>query len=319
MTCGSDAGGSDSGWIDGGSNVYLITSSDNVGIGTTAPGAKLDVVGSGLFSQNLTVTGSVSAGSLTVGGDTITDFTGTGLSAAGNTLVTTLGTSISNGELDNSTITFAGDLGSSTTALGATRTISGGTNGIDTSDNNAGTLTINFDSTEVGTTTFGSGSAFAWTFDSTAGTDTSIAFGSNSQIFTSGTASFSGRLGIGTTAPTVSLDVVGSGLFSQNLTVTGSVSAGSLTVGGDTITDFTGTGLSAAGNTLVTTLGTSISNGELDNSTITFAGDLGSSTTALGIRQELQGTKRSPQTTTTVPGLQRLEPPPLVQDLLFPP
>ncbi|QQR64016.1 hypothetical protein IPH70_00550 [Candidatus Roizmanbacteria bacterium] len=70
MTCGSDAGGSDSGWIDGGSNVYLITSSDNVGIGTTAPGAKLDVVGSGLFSQNLTVTGSVSAGSLTVGGDT---------------------------------------------------------------------------------------------------------------------------------------------------------------------------------------------------------------------------------------------------------
>ncbi|QQR64004.1 hypothetical protein IPH70_00490 [Candidatus Roizmanbacteria bacterium] len=71
--------------------------------------------------------------------DTITDFTGTGLSAAGNTLVTTLGTSISNGELDNSTITFAGDLGSSTTALGATRTISGGTNGIDTSDNNAGT------------------------------------------------------------------------------------------------------------------------------------------------------------------------------------
>ncbi|QQR64000.1 hypothetical protein IPH70_00470 [Candidatus Roizmanbacteria bacterium] len=160
---------------------------------TTTPTVSLDVVGSGLFSQNLTVTGSVSAGSLTVGGDTITDFTGTGLSAAGNTLVTTLGTSISNGELDNSTITFAGDLGSSTTALGATRTISGGTNGIDTSDNNAGTLTINFDSTEVGTTTFGSGSAFAWTFDSTAGTDTSIAFGSNSQIFTSGTASFSGR------------------------------------------------------------------------------------------------------------------------------
>ncbi|QQR64010.1 hypothetical protein IPH70_00520 [Candidatus Roizmanbacteria bacterium] len=38
LTCGSDAGGSDSGWIDGGSNVYLITSSDNVGIGTTAPG-----------------------------------------------------------------------------------------------------------------------------------------------------------------------------------------------------------------------------------------------------------------------------------------
>ncbi|QQR64015.1 hypothetical protein IPH70_00545 [Candidatus Roizmanbacteria bacterium] len=176
--------------------------SGRLGIGTTAPTVSLDVVGSGLFSQNLD-TGSVSAGSLTVGGDTITDFTGTGLSAAGNTLVTTLGTSISNGELDNSTITFAGDLGSSTTALGATRTISGGTNGIDTSPV---PLTINFDSTEVGTTTLvqdlllpGLG------FDSTAGTDTSIAFGSNSQIFTSGTASFSGRLGIGTTPPTTLL------------------------------------------------------------------------------------------------------------------
>ncbi|QQR64014.1 hypothetical protein IPH70_00540 [Candidatus Roizmanbacteria bacterium] len=231
---------------------------------------KLDVVGSGLFSQNSpTVTGSVSAGSLTVGGDTITDFTGTGLSAAGNTLVTTLGTSISNGELDNSTITFAGDLGSSTTALGATRTISGGTNGIDTSDNNAGTLTINFDSTEVGTTTFGSGSAFAWTFDSTAGTDTSIAFGSNSQIFTSGTASFSGRLGIGTTLPEpyshwISLCWITN--FTPSQTLQDLVQLESL----------------------VTTLGTSISNRELDNFTITFA-YLGSSTTTLGATRTISG------------------------------
>ncbi|QQR64002.1 hypothetical protein IPH70_00480 [Candidatus Roizmanbacteria bacterium] len=100
----------------------------------------------------------LSAGSLTVGGDTITDFKVQDLVQ----LVTHLSPHLvpqSQTELDNSTITFAGDLGSSTTALGATRTISGGTNGIDTSDNNAGTLTINFDSTEVGTTTFGSGSA----------------------------------------------------------------------------------------------------------------------------------------------------------------
>ncbi|QQR64013.1 hypothetical protein IPH70_00535 [Candidatus Roizmanbacteria bacterium] len=99
------------------------------------------------------------------------------------------------------------------------------------------------------------GSAFAWTFDSTAGTDTSIAFGSNSQIFTSGTASFSGRLGIGTTAPTVSLDVVGAGLFSTNLTVNGNTTLGDNT--SDTITfnaGVSGAGISFASSTFGTAL-----------------------------------------------------------------
>lgn len=98
--------------------------------------------------------------------------------------------SIANSSLTNSSITFAGDTGSSATSLGGTRTIAGGTNGIDTSES-TGTITLNLDATEIGTTTFGSGSAMTWTFDASAGTDTSIAFGNNTQTFTSGTINIS--------------------------------------------------------------------------------------------------------------------------------
>ncbi len=42
------------GWTDGGSNVYLTTSSDNVGIGTNSPSAKLDVNGDIYASNDIT-------------------------------------------------------------------------------------------------------------------------------------------------------------------------------------------------------------------------------------------------------------------------
>jgi len=65
-----------------------ITSSGNVGIGTTTPSQTLTVVGD--FSVSTTST----LAAIVTGGDTITDFSGTGLAVVGNTLTTTLGTSV---------------------------------------------------------------------------------------------------------------------------------------------------------------------------------------------------------------------------------
>ncbi len=84
------------------------------------------------------------------------------------------------------------DSGSNQTIVsGETLTIAAGT-GIDTTPSATDTLTVAFDSTEIGTTTWGSGSAITWTFDGSAGTDTSIAFGNNTQTFTTGALTLSG-------------------------------------------------------------------------------------------------------------------------------
>ena len=92
---------------------------------------------------------------------------------------------------------MAGDSGTpQTISSTATANIVGGTNGIDTVASATNNLTINLDTTEIGTTTFGSGSAITWTFDASAGTDTTIAFGDNSQTFTAATLTASGDISV---------------------------------------------------------------------------------------------------------------------------
>ncbi len=86
---------------------------------------------------------------------------------------------------------------------GNTLLVSGGTNGIDTDVSATDTITLNLDTTEVGTTTFGSGSGITWTFDTSAGTDTTVAFGNNTQTFTTGTATFSGNVAVNGASLTV--------------------------------------------------------------------------------------------------------------------
>lgn len=76
--------------------------------------------------------------------------------------------------------TAAGDTGANQTISDSnTFSILGGTNGIDTVGSATDTITLNLDATEIGTTTFGSGAAITWTFDASAGTDTTLAFGDN--------------------------------------------------------------------------------------------------------------------------------------------
>ncbi|GEM_PF-1444999 len=90
--------------------------------------------------------------------------------------------------------TAAGDSGGGQTISdGNSLSILGGTNGIDTVDSATDTVTLNLDTTEIGTTTFGSGSGITWTFNAGA-TDPVIAFGSDTIDFTAGTTTLSGNL-----------------------------------------------------------------------------------------------------------------------------
>lgn len=85
--------------------------------------------------------------------------------------------------------TLSGDSGTDQTISDTnTLEVAGGTNGIDTVGTATDTITLNLDTTEIGTTTFGSGSDIVWTFDAGA-TDPIITFASGSVSF--GSSQFS--------------------------------------------------------------------------------------------------------------------------------
>ncbi|GIW68367.1 MAG: hypothetical protein KatS3mg099_315 [Candidatus Parcubacteria bacterium] len=138
-------------------NVNLITSAGKIaGLSTTyfqtdtsanLAGIITDETGSGalVFGTSPTITTPTIGTSLTLGADTISDFTGTGLTVSAGALQTTLGTAIEKGELANSgTLSF--DWADSEVADNLT--LSGGTIG---SNSISGTLTT------TGTLTIGDG------------------------------------------------------------------------------------------------------------------------------------------------------------------
>ena len=158
----------------------------------------------------------------------------------------------------------AGDSGSDAVTAGQTVTVAGGTNGIDTTESGR-TVTVNLNTTEIGSTTFGSGSALTWTFDASAGTDTTIAFGNNTQTFTTGTATFSGNETIqGTTGLTLSgnganIDFSGTGTHTISNSNTNSALTINSNGSGALTLDSTGTGtvnLGTSNNAKTVNIGT---------------------------------------------------------------
>ncbi len=166
---------------------------------------------SGGFSAILSTTNAATFGSTTTNSDSLAlapnttgsnAFTGTITTAdltaartytfpdATGTVCLTTGNCAGVGGIMN-TFNIAGDSGSDAVTNAQTVTVAGGTNGIDTSESGR-TVTLNLDTTEIGSTTFGSGSALTYTFDASAGTDTTIAFGNNTQTLTTGTLTLSG-------------------------------------------------------------------------------------------------------------------------------
>src|SRR3970282_893201 len=145
--------------------------------------------------------------SVTLGDSSFT--TCTALETVANVL--TCGT---DADTDTTDFDVGADTGTDTTLVaGALLDIVGGTNGIDTVVSDSGTtttVTLNFDSTEVATTTWGAGTAISWVFDASGGTDVTTVYGDGSITDTLSAAGLfnvlGGNLKVGNAAPTVSLN-----------------------------------------------------------------------------------------------------------------
>jgi hypothetical protein len=158
--------------------MVFASGSKNVGIGTTTPAYKLDVSGSGNFTNNLTITGSLIADTAT-----LTSFTASDATISGN--VTVLGTASINTLIVNqigysSGSNQLGDAADDTQTLYGTVVIP------------TGSLTITGSLTVSGSSTL---------------TNIGPAIFSGSITQTASTASFGGLVGIGITSPSNKLHV----------------------------------------------------------------------------------------------------------------
>lgn len=105
-----------SGFVDDGGVVRLITATDSVGIGTTSPGAKLDVAGTALFQSTVTIGDVLTAHGLNVVGDGIINagsITGaTGFTSSGTITFSSLSSGIlrvnNSGVVSSSALDLAG-------------------------------------------------------------------------------------------------------------------------------------------------------------------------------------------------------------------
>jgi len=155
--------------------------------------------------------------------------------------------------------------------------LAGSADGIDLSAYSAnGTLTISFDATEVGTETWGSGSAITWTFDASAGTDAAITFGDGVVNVSAGTLQQGGNAVYYSGGTDVTLGDGGTGAS------LGDPGADRILFWDDSAGAVTwltaGTGLTVSTTTISADLGTAIDTSEITDDTI-LAADLNATNT----------------------------------------
>jgi hypothetical protein len=190
----------------------VLTNKSIGSTGLTFSGATTDITTG--TNEDMTITAN-GTGDIVFTTDADTTFTISNLNCTGNTnggaLTADATGLVTCSDDDTGTWTLAGDSGSSQTISSSdTASIVGGTNGIDTVASATDTLTLDIDTTEIGTTTFGSGSDFTWTFNSSGATDPTLLFG-NGSISPTLTATglfnvLTGNLKVGNGAPSVTLN-----------------------------------------------------------------------------------------------------------------
>ena len=172
---------------NGANDRLVITSGGNIGIGTTAPGSNLDVVGS------INASGTVNGTGLCIGGDCKVSWPAIIAAGGGN-----LWSGTTTGAIWNAN---SGDVGIGTTAPGARIEIKGSGNTFATTNFRL----ANSDNTTIFTVQDHSVGKFTGQFQILGGT------GTNQLYVQDGGAYIAGNVGIGTSTPTQQLAVGGNG------------------------------------------------------------------------------------------------------------
>ncbi|TSC57305.1 MAG: TonB-dependent receptor, partial [Candidatus Peregrinibacteria bacterium Greene0416_19] len=207
------------GWIDDGAVTRLVNASDNVGIGTTTPGAKLSVAGT-MSGRSLQITGTGATPLLYT--DITTGRVGIGRTAP-RTMLEVQGT-ISGAVITASTFNVTNLVVSSSQSGNILPSVNN-----KFTIGNTGSRWQQLFLSGAGIRLGGTGNESAITYDPSAGR-----FGIDANA--DGTAEFAllsgGNLGVNTVSPTVRFQVTGSGAFSGNVAIGKVVAAAKLDVVG---------------------------------------------------------------------------------------